>query len=436
MPHVATPEPFAVGTVRMLLTGGSRAMVVLDDGRTVTVCQEQVTPLVPLDRVLAVGMRVHGQVDASGKELLLALEVPSAALLDVLFPGGVVTPALVTRVGELGGELALHPNVRIAISRSDVSSNAKDRVDGLLEVGETVAARVFRHADGTIRLRTIDVDDDEPIQAALALLADGPEWIEFPPEPEVVEEVVAEAVAAMQAVAEQVQQLVEPAPVRGALRSVQLALDAERAESARLRRELDAAKATTPEEMRAVRADLGVALHEVADLGAQLKSARADVAKLRKANRDATKAAAATARDRRARFLDAESWLRFELHLTWIDRVEPQEREQYALPVDYVFGAEFASSLEMLDDDRLEKALRACVDVLTGRAATMPARAVHALRTSESGGAPDVVRADGARCMRCAIENDTASARRLHFWKRRDGVVELSRVVVHDDMTP
>lgn len=55
---------------------------------------------------------------------------------------------------------------------------------------------------------------------------------------------------------------------------------------------------------------------------------------------------------------------------------------------------------------------------------------------SASGGAPDVVRGDGARCMRCSIENDTASARRLHWWRRRDGVVEFSRVVLHDDMTP
>ena len=145
MPRVAVPEALAAGVVRMLVAEGSRALVVLDDGRTVTICREQVSSLVPLDRVFAVGMRVEGQIDASGKELLLALEAPSAAVLEVMFPDGVVTPALVTKVGELGGELALHPDVRARISRRDVSSNPKDRIDGLLEVGQTVPAPVSRH---------------------------------------------------------------------------------------------------------------------------------------------------------------------------------------------------------------------------------------------------------------------------------------------------
>lgn len=436
MPRLAVPEAPATGVVRMLVAEGSRALVVLDDGRTVTIRREQVSSLVPLDRVLAVGMRVEGQVDASGKELHLALEAPSAAVLEASFPEGVVTPALVTKVSELGGELALHPAVRATISRRDISSNPKDRVDRLLEVGQTVVARVSRHSDGSVRLTLLDVDDDEPIQAALALLPGGPEWLVFPPEPDDVDVVVEEAVAAMRAVAEQVQQLSEPAAARGALRSAQLALDGARAENVLLRRELDAARATTPAEMQAVRADLGEALHEVAELTDQLRTARAEVAKQRKATRDAPKAVRSASRARRDRFLDAESWIRLELQLTWVDRVEPQERQQYPLPIDYVVGPEFAASLDQLDDDRLEKAFRAAVDVLTGRAATMRARQVHPLRTSGSGGSPDVVREDGGRCMRCAIENDTPSARRLHWWRLAEGRVELSRVVLHDDCRP
>jgi hypothetical protein len=218
------------------------------------------------------------------------------------------------------------------------------------------------------------------------------------------------------------------------LHSVQLALEAERAETARLRRELDAARATSPAEMAEVRGDLGRALHELRQLSEQLRAANKEIARARKAHRVAPGAPAR--RDRRERFADDESWIRHELYLMWIDRVDPAERGQYGLPDDYAIGPCFAESLEQLDDDRLEKAFRACIDVLTARAESLASRGVHALRTGMSGGAPDLVREDGAKCMRCAIENDTASARRLHWWRHRNGGVELSRVVLHDDMTP
>jgi hypothetical protein len=358
-------------------------------------------------------------------------------VLDAAFPDGVVTPALVTRVSELGGELALHPVVRVPVSRMDVSSNRKDRLDDLLQVGDVVCARVIRLGDGSIRLRLLDVDDDEPVQPALRLLPDGPEWLALPQagslpeaEPDELDDEEASLIAAPLASGP-----VGSAPSgRSALQSAQLALDAERAETGRLRRELEAARATSPAEMREVRADLGRALHEQRQLGEQLRAANREIARARKAQRGPV--ASTGPRDRRERFADDESWIRHELYLTWVDRVEPMERGLYGLPADYLIGADFAESLEQLDDDRLEKAFRACIDVLTGRAEELASRGVHALRTTASGGAPDVVRDDGARCLRCAIENDTASARRLHWWRRRDGGIELSRVVLHDDMRP
>ncbi|WP_211876908.1 hypothetical protein [Pseudarthrobacter albicanus] len=35
-------------------------------------------------------------------------------------------------------------------------------------------------------------------------------------------------------------------------------------------------------------------------------------------------------------------------------------------------------------------------------------------------------------CWRLSIEQNVAAARRLHYWRCADGVVELSRVTVHD----
>ena len=57
----------------------------------------------------------------------------------------------------------------------------------------------------------------------------------------------------------------------------------------------------------------------------------------------------------------------------------------------------------------------------------------HLLRSAAAGSAPQLVRAsDGARAYRLYLQQGTPSARRLHYWKRNDGVIELANVGVHD----
>ncbi len=98
-------------------------------------------------------------------------------------------------------------------------------------------------------------------------------------------------------------------------------------------------------------------------------------------------------------------------------------------------GPEFATSLERLDDGQLAKTFKATVDVLVGRAADIAGRRLHPLRAGDGATAADLVRQDdGARCHRASIEQNTPAARRLHYWVRPDGGIELSRVVTHDDM--
>jgi hypothetical protein len=81
------------------------------------------------------------------------------------------------------------------------------------------------------------------------------------------------------------------------------------------------------------------------------------------------------------------------------------------------------------------KVVEVVVQVLTGLDAQLAGRDLHRLRDGEAGNAPYVEREPGVHCWRVALQRGTPSARRLHYW--RDGnIVELSRVVVHDDMTP
>lgn len=96
---------------------------------------------------------------------------------------------------------------------------------------------------------------------------------------------------------------------------------------------------------------------------------------------------------------------------------------------DYRLGADFAASLERFTASQQRKALRAIVNTLLDRA-----RSPHVLTRGPAG--EQWVREDGARCWRAYIEESTASARRLHFWRLPGGELELSRVVLHDDVTP
>ena len=113
------------------------------------------------------------------------------------------------------------------------------------------------------------------------------------------------------------------------------------------------------------------------------------------------------------------------------------DKARQALPADWTVGPEFAATLYGFTEPGVEaKALKATVEVLTGMAERNAAREVHALRSTPGGDSAQLVRADGARCYRAAIEQKVASARRLHFWRLPDGSMELSRVVVHDDFKP
>ncbi|WP_188744726.1 hypothetical protein [Agromyces bauzanensis] len=118
---------------------------------------------------------------------------------------------------------------------------------------------------------------------------------------------------------------------------------------------------------------------------------------------------------RRDHFVDAEAWVRHEICCAWVERIPACDKAAYPLPT-YVVGTDFAASLESRDANKFAKAMKAVVDVLTGRADQMDSREAHRLRTSDAGGSLYVVRDDSAHAMRCAIERNTPSARRLHYW--------------------
>lgn len=127
-----------------------------------------------------------------------------------------------------------------------------------------------------------------------------------------------------------------------------------------------------------------------------------------------------------------EAALRFGVLSAWVRYVPVESKDEHPLPGDYLVGTQFIESFESFDADKREKALRAVSDVLCGIGAK--SRDIHVLTAGPAAG--PTTRDDGAVCFRAYIERESPSARRLHYWRLKDGTIELSRVVLHDDYAP
>ncbi|MFI7642304.1 hypothetical protein [Nonomuraea sp. NPDC049400] len=131
-------------------------------------------------------------------------------------------------------------------------------------------------------------------------------------------------------------------------------------------------------------------------------------------------------------FCDPEDQFRHDVYLAWSRRIPKGEKTARPL-VRYTIGPDFLASLETTDGVDPSKVVDVVVEILTGLRA--PGRKLHRLRADTGGNSRPVARADGAVCWRVALQQDTPAARRLHFWRSAQAI-ELSRVVVHDDMPP
>lgn len=197
--------------------------------------------------------------------------------------------------------------------------------------------------------------------------------------------------------------------------------------------------AAEKEKARAVAEAVKVSRQEASDIAVELARATDRIRAL--------SARPATTPKPRHKTVAAEAWrpdlwptldaaARDAIYSTWVERVPAQDKADHALPDNYVMGPDFAASLAALDKPLRAKSLKCVVDVLTGIARDSASREVHVLRSGDGGADAAVTRDDGATCFRASVEKMVPSARRLHFWKCSDGRIELSRVVLHDDMNP
>lgn len=388
-----TPVPTSARQVAGEVRGsaGSRGLVQLDVGGMAAIWAELTVPEVAIEQLVRRGQRVYGLLEESTNRLdIRGMLTTPPTTLPVRTPSHVLA-----RVEAVTAEIV---TVSLVPGRSfEIPAHRASELPLAAFVpGETVVATWWQDDDGAAQLRLDLWDGVEQVEQAPAILPGGPPWLEVPrpvedvtlaggPEPEHHPEFE-----------------VDPEDALGA------ELLALRRLTIEQRREIDALKAERANTRRQARARVGQRRRRELE-GPQDPLGEA--------------------------FSDPEEQLRFEVHLAWARRIPAGQKAELALR-RYALGPRFLASLDELEGVARSKVVDVLVEVLTGLAPQLAGRDLHQLRTGDGGDDPVWVREDGATCWRAALQRETASARRLHYWELVDGTVELSRVVKHDDTRP
>ncbi len=426
------------------VSGAAGNVARLDSGERVMVVADHLSPEISLAAGLLVGSPVAGWL--SGRDL-----APEPADADLSrFEDGTVTLARVLKVTDRRAHLSLHPSLPdITLRRRDIipgvddGENADVRVPDIVHPGEIVRVSIVRSGTG-VGLSLIGADAGASLVDPLPLLRGGPPWLR-----EGMDAQATPPIASDDDASDVVPEVAQPTHVDrapaaqfpGLVTSELAALRDEVAELrgaiGRLGRELRAGTDLETmdrlrDEVTSLSAELRVERERRSENGRMISRLNQE---LREARSSRPESSAGARRTQKDAWPDGEAWVRHEVTSAWAARTVAADKGLYPM-VDYAIGSQFVESLEALDEGQFVKALRTVVDVVTGRAADIPARELHRLRQGLGGDDPYVERPDGAKCWRASIETNAPSARRLHYWQLPGGRIELSRIVLHDDFEP
>jgi hypothetical protein len=423
-------------------------------------------PGVAPELVAPLGETVTVDYDTAAKHITFPVDRWLDGDLLNAYPEGTVTLALVQTVTRQSATVFIHPTMPIVMNREDFSSNAKDVVDRLLTDGDVIPVRIAHNAKGAVRLRAHDINDDETVLAAPELFPGRGPWLvamSLTTVDEIRERYLAEKrqrdefndameklaaqldtdihelrevlagigtgtgeipVATTAAAPKSEKQKVADAVRDMATSHITKVLLAYKSQITTLITQNKALVADVEEKTendRTLRAELSTARQRIQELDKQLGSARGGD----------------SMPDRRHHFTTATEWIIEEVRRFWLDNYTPADRASFPLNVDqWRVLPSFATTFEALTDDGMDKAIKTATHIVTGRNAVEHIFEDHPLREGEETSRPEVVRDDGAASRRAYIESHTAQSRRLHYWRLRDGSIELSRVGLHDDFTP
>ncbi|WP_068402188.1 hypothetical protein [Kribbia dieselivorans] len=471
---------------RVVQTVAGRGLVDIGCPLPATIAEELTLDDVPITRLLRPGQRITGWRDPETNRIDVRASLRPASEALAEYAVGQVVLARVAMVRNGKAELVLYPKtntpaVTVAVLRADVTTNPNDDLRTLMTVGEVVTARIAATGPKWA-LTLLDIDDDEPITPAPALLPEGPPWlIEDVDDPDLTisgsssapalpmptsvsttaADVAAPAVPAPHAppsappvaAPRPTPALLDPyrptpaAAGRAASTPIAVAprVEALSQSTQELLLKIDALQAevnrltSAHEQLKSqfqAAADENAQLHYLRD-GAERRANKAEHdlkhARVRLRKAGTSKAAASPCPE--PRFADRELGFRHAVLTAWASRLPPDEQAIRPLP-EYAVGPRFLGSLDDLEGIKPDKVADVAFEVLTGLAADIPGRELHRLRAGNGGGDPYLVREDGAQAFRVSLQVNTPSARRLHYWQLSNGQIELSRVVLHDDVQP
>lgn len=440
------------------LVAPSRALVRTDDDRHAAIWQDLLFSGLPLERVFRVGMPISGALDveAGRIDVSASLRKPGEALVD--YAVGAVVLGRIVSLDNISACVELYPGARTGMSATEVTGNALDRLTALMSVDEVLPVRVTTrggHDGRGWRLSMLDVEDFEEILTAPSLLPGGPPWLSLA-------EVAPETSTAPMSIQRTGQGVESPldlpvdrpevppvlAPSRGAAPK---ALPAEVDDREMLRRqiaELEARLLQWQTSAQAVQLEHDGFREQASELYVRVQrlkgsagKARTDLRKekqksqrLEKKLRSA-KAEAAGHSSSDVLFLDPEAQFRYDVDVAYAHRIPAGDKVSRPRR-ELRLGPDFLASLSSLEGVDRSKVADVTVEVITDLVRELDGREPHSLREGDGAAERPVIRPrDGARCMRVALQRQTPSARRLHYWRVGDAI-ELSRVVKHDDMTP
>lgn len=194
-------------------------------------------------------------------------------------------------------------------------------------------------------------------------------------------------------------------------------------------------KPNADEQIESLTAELTAARDEKSHLVAEIRNLRQQVQQLRKEVRAANDRCESLRKATDADPLSSERAFLRAVRVCHARMFEEGDRTSHPLRRMRV-GPSFLRAVRELAGISTEKVIEVCAQVASGIANKMPAREVHQLRDGPRGAGGRARTADNAKAWRCSLQDNTASARRLHWWSipgSDGGTIEFASVGLHDD---
>lgn len=136
-------------------------------------------------------------------------------------------------------------------------------------------------------------------------------------------------------------------------------------------------------------------------------------------------------------FDDPCDQLEYEARNVYLHIVPPSQRAEYPWG-KYLIDPDFLVDIEDHVPEHISRysVVRAVCDVICGLWTDVGSYHARQLTLKDKGCDRENVmtRPDGAVAWRLNMQNNTPGARRLMFWQRPDGIIEIARLAHHDDV--